>query len=183
MCYSAEVSFLTWGFGMACAAVLAFTGQPVKSFLFPLVVTQMQLIEGLRWTNALPEDILALLGKLTIYLQPAIALLEAGQTQWIPLYAGSQAIVELLLGSRDSRFVVADDGHLAWKWLPKFESLGLLPYWVAIIFASRILYPRWLNLLLLGLLIYYVTFHHQYDTWGSLWCVSVNILWIYYLLR
>lgn len=183
MCYSAEVSFLTWGFGMVCAAFLAFTGHPVNSFLFPLVVTQMQLVEGLRWTNALPETLLAVLGKLVLYLQPAVGLLEAGQPQWIPLYAVSQTVFELLLGSQNHRFVVAADGHLSWRWLVESPAAVALPYWIAILFATGILYPRWLNSILLAFLAYYVTFHLEYGTWGSLWCVSVNVIWLYYLLR
>lgn len=34
--------------------------------VFPLVVTQMQLIEGLRWIHALDERILAVLGKIAL---------------------------------------------------------------------------------------------------------------------
>ena len=181
MCYSAEVSFLTWGFGMACAAFLAFTGQPIKSFLFPLVVTQMQLVEGLRWTHALPEPMLALLAKGVLYAQPAAGLVEAGQAQYILPYVIAQAVAEFLGGSRDLRFVVAEDGHFSWKWLPDVGVL--LPYWIALLYAASIVFPRWVNAILLALLVYYLVFHLQYQTWGSLWCVSVNGLWLHYLLR
>jgi hypothetical protein len=183
MCYSAEVSFITWTFGMACAAFLASIGQPFMSFAFPLLVSQMQLVEGLRWIHALPDPLLALLGKAVLYAQPAVALLEAGQTKWISVYIVSQAVMEFLGGSRDNRFVVAKDGHLAWKWLSPLESIVNIPYWVALFFAASILYPRWLNTILMVLLIYYVAMHYEYGTWGSLWCMSVNILWFYYLLR
>lgn len=183
MCYSAEVSFLTWGFGMACAAILAFTGQPVLSFLFPLVITQMQLVEGLRWIHALPEPLLAGLGKAALYAQPIAAMMEAGDTRWITVYSVTQGLLEGLVGSRDTRFVVASDGHFEWKWTAPFGSLGAIPYWIGLIYGATRLYPSWVNAGLLGLLAYYVAAHHRYGTWGSLWCVSVNLLWIYYLLR
>ena len=181
MCYSAEVSFLTWGYGMVCATILLFSGTPLKSFLFPLVVSQMQLVEGLRWTHALPESVLAPLAKLVLYGQPVAGLWEAGHAQWIAPYVVAQVIAEVIAGSSDTRFVVAEDGHLSWKWLPELGVL--IPYWIALFYASDDLYPRWLKVLLLALLTYYVVFHRRYETWGSLWCVSVNILWIYYLLR
>ena len=166
---------------MACAAFLAFTGHPIKTFAFPLVVTQMQLVEGLRWIRALPDTVLAPLGKLVLYAQPAVGLFEAGQSQWILPYVIAQAIAEFVGGSRDLRFVVAEDGHFSWKWLPNL--LALLPYCVALFYAAGILFPRWVNTILLGLLAYYLFGHLRYDTWGSLWCVSVNGLWIHYLLR
>jgi hypothetical protein len=184
MCYSAEVSFVTWGFGMMCAAILASSGQPVTSFLFPLVVTQMQLIEGLRWINALPDDILALLGKLTIYLQPLAAMVEGGvATKWMALYAVSQALTELLFGSRDLRFVVAGDGHFRWKWIESVGGIAMVPYWIALALAAYVVLPLPVYAAMVGLLVYYNVKHWDYVTVGSLWCVSVNILWIYYLLR
>jgi hypothetical protein len=183
MCYSAEVSFLTWAFGMSCAAFLASTGQPFVSFAFPLLVSQMQLVEGLRWIHALPEPLLAGLGKAVLYAQPAVALWEAKQIAWIPLYVVSQAVIELLRGSRDTRFVVAKDGHLAWTWLSPLDSVVNIPYWIALVAAAGILYPTWLNGILMTLLAYYLAMHYEYGTWGSLWCVSVNILWIHYLVR
>lgn len=184
MCYSAEVSFATWGFGMVCAAFLYFTGHPIKSFVFPLVVSQMQLVEGLRWIDALPESILAWMGKLTIYSQPVAAMVEAGLPTWMmAVYAVSQAMLELLFGSKDNRFVISGDGHLNWKWIPDSETLFLLPYWIALFYATGTLYPRWLSALMFGLLVYYVVFHLKYRTFGSLWCVSGNILWLYYMLR
>lgn len=168
---------------MVSAAFLATTGQPLKSFAFPLLISQMQLVEGLRWINALPESVLAPLAKLVLYAQPIAGLVEIGQTQWIQPYVVAQVLMEMLAGSTDNRFIVADDGHLAWKWLPNLGSSVLLPYWLALFFVAYRLFPRWLNVILFMLLAYYVVFHRQYETWGSLWCVSVNILWIYYLLR
>ena len=183
MCYSAEVSFLTWGFGMACAAVLAFTGQPVKSFLFPLVVTQMQLVEGLRWINAVDERFLAIAGKLAIALQPAAAFYEAGKATYIPIYIGVYALHEIMRGSRDLRFVVAEDGHLEWKWLFDPVSMDALLYWVALLVSTSFLYFGKVGIFFLVLFAYFYINHQPYNTYGSLWCVWVNLLWIYYLLR
>lgn len=183
MCYSAEVSFLTWGFALTCAVVLTATGQPLNSFAFPLVVSQMQLVEGLRWIHAAPDSVLAPLAKLVLYAQPVAGLYEAGQTQWVLPYVVAQGIAEIVGGSRDSRFVVAADGHLSWKWLPEIGSPVSFPYWIGVVFVAYTLFPLWVNAILSALLVYYVAGHSQYKTWGSLWCVSVNLLWIYYLLR
>ncbi len=183
MCYSAEVSFLTWGFGMAAAAVLAYLGKPVRSFLFPLVVSQMQLIEGLRWINAVDERSLALAGKLAIALQPAAAFYEAGKTTFILPYLGAYALLEAFRGSRDLRFVVAEDGHLQWKWLFDTGSLQSLVYWLGLIVSTWTLMPRAVWFFFLAVYFYFYSGHGKYETYGSLWCVWVNLLWIYYLLR
>lgn len=183
MCYSAEVSFLTWGFGMAAAAVLAYLGKPVRSFLFPLVVSQMQLIEGLRWINAVDERFLALAGKLAIALQPAAAFYEAGKTTFILPYLGAYALLEAFRGSRDLRFVVAEDGHLQWKWLFDPVSMDALLYWVALLVSTSFLFFGYIGIFFLALFAYFYINHEEYETYGSLWCVWVNLLWIYYLLR
>lgn len=182
MCYSAEVSFLTWGFGMACAAFLYATGQPIRSFVFPLAVTQMQLVEGLRWMNYIDERVLAVLGKLVLYAQPVAGMIETGRLQWILPYAIVQGILEVMAGSRNLSFAVAKDGHFRWEWIDEI-GIAALPYWIALFLVTGLMYPAHINMISAGLLMYYGASHWQYETWGSLWCVSVNFLWIYYLLR
>lgn len=182
MCYSAEVSFLTWGFGMMSAFVLWSQGYPLKTFIFPLVFVQMQLVEGLRWMNAVDERILAVLGKLAIYAQPVAGMIELGKPSWILPYVVSQGLMELLAGSRNLSFAVAKDGHLRWDWIDE-ASIAAVPYWIALFVVTGLLYPQAIRLLMIGLLVYYGVMHWQYETWGSVWCVSVNLLWIYYLLR
>lgn len=182
MCYSAEASFGTWIFGIISAILLSSSGQPVRSFLFPLAVTQMQLIEGLRWINVVDERILAVLGKVVLYSQPVAGMIEAGKTQWILPYIVVQGILELVGGSRDLRFVIAKDGHFRWDWIDE-TTLFALPYWIALIAVTGILYPGYINLIAIALLAYYASAHWKYETWGSLWCVSVNFLWLYYLGR
>ncbi len=183
MCYSAEVSFMTWGFGMACAAFLYSTGVPVKAFLFPLVFVQMQLVEGLRWIHAVDESLLAVAGKLVLYLQPAAALYEGGNRTFIVPYLVAQAVLEALFGGRDLRFSIAGDGHFRWDWLGERSMLTMVPYWGMLAYGAYKLYPLPIFLGMTGLLGYYSAAHWTYGTAGSLWCVAANVLWIYYLLR
>jgi hypothetical protein len=180
MCYSAEVSFLTWGFGMACAL---FLGKPLQSIAFPLVVTQMQLIEGLRWLNVVDERILAVLGKLAIYSQPVAAFWEARRYEFIAPYVAVQVVVELLYGSRDLRFTVADDGHFKWNWTYDPVSLPAVPYWIGLILGAYLVLSLPVATLIMALFVYFYINHAEYGTHGSLWCVWSNILWIDYLLR
>lgn len=180
MCYSAEVSFGTWAFGMACSFILAQQG---KSFLFPFVVSQMQLVEGLRWIDAVDERILAVLGKLVLFAQPVAAFYESKQYAFILPYIAIQSIVEFLYGSHDLRFVVAEDGHFEWKWSSNPVSLEALPYWIGLVLGSYYLLPREVVVLMVGLLAYFYVNHAEYGTYGSLWCVWVNLLWVYYMLR
>lgn len=180
MCYSPEVSFGTWGFGILASIYLFSKGKP---FLFPLVVSQMQLIEGLRWVNLVDERILAVLGKLALYSQPVAAFYEAKQISYILPYCIIQLFTELLYGSRDLRFKIANDGHFEWKWSIDPISIEALPYWIGLILGTSFILPRELGLFILGLFVYYYFTHFKYNTFGSLWCVSVNVLWVYYLFK
>jgi hypothetical protein len=175
MCYSPEVSFGTWIFGIVASIYLY---QNKKPFLFPLVVSQMQLIEGLRWIQLIDENILAILGKLVLYSQPVAALYEAKQYSFILPYILAQSFLEFMYGSRDLRFVVANDGHFEWKWIKTPFSIETIPYWIGLLLGPL---PKEVGVFMLGLLGYFYINHSKYNTYGSLWCVSVNLLWIYYL--
>ena len=177
MCYSAEVSFGTWAFGMVCSFVLAQQGKP---FLFPFVVSQMQLVEGLRWIDALDERILSVLGKLFLFAQPVAAFYEAKKYSFILPYIAIQSITEILYGSRDLRFLIAKDGHFTWKWSGLDDTI---PYWIALTIGAFLILPREVFLVMAGLLGYFYINHVQYGTYGSLWCVWVNLLWVYYMIR
>lgn len=178
MCYSPEVSFGTWIFGLLASLYLYYNNKP---FLFPLVVSQMQLVEGLRWIHAVDENILAIAGKVALYAQPIAAFYEAKNYSFIIPYIVIQTISELLYGSRDLRFVTAKDGHFEWKWSVKPFSFSLLPYWIGLILGTYFILSPGIGILMIGLLAYFYINHSKYNTYGSLWCVSVNLLWIYYI--
>lgn len=180
MCYSPEVSFGVWITGIITSLYLYMKGKP---FLFPLVVSQMQLVEGLRWINIFNERILAILGKIVLYAQPIAAFYEAKKYSFILPYIIAQSLTELLYGSRDLRFIVAEDGHFTWKWIKNPLSIETIPYWIGLLLGASFILPTELSAILLGLLAYFYINHAKYNTYGSLWCVSVNILWIYYLFR
>ena len=180
MCYSAEVSFGTWFFGIVCSILLHQQGKP---YYVPLVTSQMQLVEGLRWIDAVDERILSVLGKLTLLAQPVAGFYEAKKYGFILPYIVIQSIGTLLYGSRDLRFVVAGDGHFEWKWGFDAISFEGLPYCIAFCMCLYFLYPIEVSVTLLGLLAYFYMNHCQYNTHGSLWCVWVNVLWVYYMLR
>lgn len=183
MCYSPEVSFGTWALGMLAALILIQKGQSVQSIAFPLAITQMQLVEGLRWIRALDESVLALLGKLVLGLQPVAAFYEAKQYSFILVYVVVQSIMELVYGSRDLRFVVAKDGHFEWKWSFDPLSIYALPYWIGLFIGSSYFLPREISVVMMTLFVYFLFNHSRYNTYGSLWCVWVNLLWVYYLIR
>jgi hypothetical protein len=183
MCYSPEVSFGIWAFGMLSALTLVTNGQSVQSIAFPLMITQMQLVEGLQWIRAVDESTLAILGKLVLVLQPAAAFYEAKQYSLILPYIAIQALVEFMYGSRDLRFVIAEDGHFAWRWNSDPMSLQSLPYWIGLFLGASFILPREVSLVMMSLFVYFFVNHREYETYGSLWCVWVNLLWVYYLLR
>lgn len=180
MCYSPEVSFGTWIFGLIVSAYLYYNNKP---FLFPLVISQMQLIEGLRWIHAVDERVLAIAGKIALYLQPVAAFYEAGKPSFILPYSIVQILNELIYGSRDLRFITAKDGHFEWKWSFDPISLQALPYWIGMFLGTYYILPPEIGLIMMGLFAYFYINHSKCNTYGSLWCVSVNILWIYYLFK
>jgi hypothetical protein len=180
MCYSPQVSFGTWLIGLVVSIYLYTNNKP---FLFPLVVSQMQLVEGLRWIKLVDENILAILGKMVLYSQPIAAFYEAKKYSFILPYILVQSFTEIFYGSRDLRFKIANDGHFEWKWIKSPLSIETIPYWIGLLFGASFILPREVSIIMLGLYGYYYINHGKYNTHGSLWCVSVNLLWIYYLLK
>jgi hypothetical protein len=183
MCYSAEVSFGTWAFGMLSAFALLQQGRSIQSIAFPLVITQMQLVEGLQWIRAVDESTLAILGKLVLFLQPVAAFYESKKYAFVLPYVVAYGIMELLYGSRDLRFVVAEDGHLEWKWNFVSDSVQALPYWIGLFAGTYFILTGEIGTFMLLLLAYFYVYHREFNTYPSLWCVWVNLLWVYYLLR
>lgn len=183
MCYSPEVSFGTWAFGMLSAFVLLQKGKSLQSIAFPLIISQMQLVEGLQWIRAVDESTLAILGKIVLFLQPVAAFYEAKKYSFILPYAIAYGAMEALYGSRDLRFVVAEDGHLEWKWNFDPASLEALPYWIGLVVGTYFILSGEIGLLMISLLVYFYAYHREYKTYASLWCVWVNLLWVYYLVR
>lgn len=180
MCYSPEVSFGTWIIGIAVSMYLYANNKP---FLFPLVVSQMQLVEGLRWIKLVDERLLAIMGKIVLYSQPVAAFYEAKKYSFIFPYILVQSLTELLYGSRDLRFMIANDGHFEWKWIKSPLSIETIPYWIGLILGTSFIMSREVGGIMLGLFTYFYLNHSKYNTYGSLWCVSVNLLWIYYLFK
>lgn len=180
MCYSPEVSFGTWIFGILASIYLYTKKQP---FLFPLVLAQMQLVEGLRWIKLVDERLLAVLGKLALYSQPVAAFYEAKRYSFILPYIVIQSVTELLYGSRDLRFIVAGDGHFEWKWIKSPLSIETIPYWIGLLVGAALILPTEISTIMVGLFLYFYINNSKYNTYGSLWCVSVNLLWIYYLFK
>jgi hypothetical protein len=168
---------------MLSALALLQKGQSLQSMAFPLMISQMQLVEGLRWMGDVDESTLAILGKLVLALQPAAAFYEAKQYSFILPYLVVQALVELMYGSRDLRFVVAQDGHFAWNWNSDPMSLQALPYWIGLFVGASFILPRAVSAVMMALFVYFFVNHGEYKTYGSLWCVWVNLLWVYYLVR
>jgi len=180
MCYSPEVSFGTWIIGLVASTYLFYNNKP---FLFPLVVSQMQLIEGLRWIHAVDERVLAIAGKVALYSQPVAAFYEAKKYSFILPYVVVQIVNELMYGSRDLRFVTAKDGHFEWKWSVDPISLQALPYWIGLFLGTYYILSTEIAIIMIGLLAYFYINHSKCNTYGSLWCVSVNLLWVYYLSK
>lgn len=180
MCYNPYVSFGTWTIGIIASLYLY---SQHKSFLFPLVVSQMQLIEGLRWTGAIDERILAIAGKLALYAQPVAAFYEANKKSFILPYVIVQTITEALIGSRDLRFTVAKDGHFKWNWSFDPISLEAIPYWSGLLLGTYFILERGVGLFMLALFAYFYINHAKYGTSGSLWCVWVNLLWVFYIFK
>lgn len=178
MCYSPEVSFGTWGIAII-SSIYLFAKR--RQFLFPLVVSQMQLAEGLRWINAADDRSIAIFAKFVLLCQPIAALYESKLYSLILPYIAAQSLCTFAFGSNDFRFEVARDGHFEWKWIRGLFSIELAPYWIGLLIGTYTLIPLGLGLLLSSLFLFYYLNYAQYKTVGSLWCVSVNVMWIYYL--
>jgi len=212
MCYSPEVSIGTFGFVTALCiyAWIRNRGIDRTAALLFFVVVLMQLVEYFLWINqeCTPTNkVISSLVPILLYLQPLLFALiswkgNAGIGVYTPyiFYGWLLAFLPTLfymnsIGLFNNCILKGQNGHLKWN-LKSFidiftqqSALGaslIFPilYYISILYTFGTLKDTRLALVFLG--ISFITFLTSIrffkETWGSVWCHSVNGAAVFALL-
>jgi hypothetical protein len=200
MCWNAAISLNTFVFGVLALVFLyvvnTFTKYKSSTFdnkltyLFLFVVVSMQLAEFFLWKNLKNADrnrAFSAMSVALIALQPFILMLMIPTATlrygMLAAYAAC-GLLYCVFKKEPIRFhtFVAKNGHLSWEWLnfKGYEQVFLLVcilgfYGVPMLaiknralslFALSLLFISWFNYL-------------KHNTFGSMWCWSFNLFFMY----
>lgn len=174
MCFSFEVSILTYIFGMLSAFIIGFK----KELILPIVFTQMQLIEGLIWKFPQYNYILSILAFLIIFIEPIASIISYSTNYYMIIF---YLILTPYIFNNTDKFIttIGRNGHLRWNWL----DLN----WIQIIlFAFFLLYPiKNILGLIFTIFILVISLYYGYNdqTFGTNFCYWINLIWIYLLIK
>lgn len=203
MCYNEVISLNTFVFSMTVMAFIYYNNQytqyKIKDFqnkyvyLFFISVVSMQLIEYFLWKsiktgNVRMNEIASIVGWIVIrILHPVSFISLLDNTSLRNLLVVSYLIGVFIFATvvRETPihfFTSVKDGHLYWHWLygEKIESIiyGLVYF--------AFLIPVFMKLpWIMGIAMIYVIYLYFYrnNNWTSMWCWSINLTFIYYLIR
>jgi hypothetical protein len=204
MCWNQYVSINTFMFGIFGLIIIFFnntySNYKIKFFknpyayLFMLSFIFMQLFEFILWRNLnnyAINNVVSILGFLLLSIQPIASLFLLTNIQMrdklLIMYTIPAAIFVIYnMLMTNIHTVISSSGHLAWKWT--FYKNGIIqwlviPFYLFFLFFS-LLYNKYYNSLLILLLYFIFIYYFGKDgSSGSVWCLSVNSIVLYFLLQ
>lgn len=204
MCWNQYVSINTFVFGIFGLIFIFFNNKYSEykidffknsyAYLFMLSFMFMQLFEFILWRNLdnqLINKIASTLGFLLLSIQPIASLLLLNNIQLrnqLLLAYSIPAFIFVIYNifSTNIHTVLSPSGHLAWKWTfykNILISLIIIPFYLFFLFFSLI-YNKYYNSLLILLLYFIFIYYFGKDgSSGSIWCLSVNSIVLYFILQ
>jgi hypothetical protein len=202
MCYNEVISLNTFVFSISVMAFIYYNNQytqyKIKDFqnkyvyLFFISIVSMQLVEYFLWKsiktgNVRMNEIASTFGWIIIrILQPVSFISFLDNTSLRNLLVVSYLIclfvfTMFIRTSPIHFFTSVKDGHLFWNWLYG-EKIEYLIYGLA---YFGFLIPVFIKLpWLMGIALVYMIYLYFYrnNNWTSMWCWSINLTFIYYLV-
>jgi hypothetical protein len=200
MCWNEYVSINTFVFGIFVLLLIAFNNKYSKykitefenpyTYFFMVSFISMQFIEFILWRNLNNKFInktMSILGSLLLVIQPiaSLTMLENIdlRNKMILVYS-IPAFVYFCYNiiNKNIDTIVSKTGHLKWNWIPT-NLLGYL-FYLFFLYFSLFINRKYIGILLsfpLFSIFYY--YYYTDGTAGSLWCWSVNIIMLYYLIK
>lgn len=151
----------------------------------------MQFIEFVLWRNLndkLINNVMSILGSLLLVIQPIASLTMLKnidlRNKTILIYSIPAFGYFFYNINNQNIYTVLSKktGHLKWNWIPN-ELFGYLFYLFFLYFALFI--NRYYIGIILSSILFAIFYYYYYTdgTAGSLWCWSVNIVMLYYLIK
>lgn len=191
MCWSAEVSILTYVFNLVGCCVAWYSRMvPINVILFLNFTALIQLVEFFLWISLdkpVMNTAVSYIGLVLILLQPFVSvyLFTEGRLRIFLLILYSILTLIWLPGQKVKPFTkISDvDSHLEWNWFDGFPRL--FAYIWMTFFTLPILYNRQYLLLFSAITTLAMSLFQFYrgDTWKSLWCWSSNFTWLFFYAK
>jgi hypothetical protein len=153
----------------------------------------MQLIEFFLWRNLSNKELnrlFSILGALLLMFQPVASLMLLNnidlRNKMLALYsipAFSYFIYQISI--KDFLTSVSKTGHLKWDWIDlKANKQIFFISWLFFLFFSLFYNKHYIGLAYtIALLIITLYSYKKDESFGSLWCWSINSLMIYYAVK
>lgn len=195
MCWSAKVSFESFGLGFIGIIIAYLTGSSPSMLLFFASIVFMQLVEGIVWAYGEDPDVnfySSIGASALLMLQPVAAILAVSPEQYkAPLLIGYLVLgsfVELIERSADPRTLREqykmevdpkaassnETPHLQWRWIDP-TPWGSLFIYFTFLFVPLLLSKQY-EFVIFVLLTLLVSIYSAGKGWGSMWCWIVDIM-------
>ncbi|NBP66067.1 MAG: hypothetical protein EBU66_15575 [Bacteroidetes bacterium] len=198
MCWNASVSLNTYIFALFGLIIGYINNFDRKFLLLGALFSFIQFIEYMLWSNFDNKNmnrLWSIIGFIVIILEPyaTINMLNSGMLKNI-LFAWYSIIIGLNITFYKHNFIttIAKNKHLEWRWLPNFITLPSILLWITWFVA--ILLPlmirskdnmdyRYITIIIIGTLIMSLYFYVTTNSFGSMWCWSSNLIWLYVIYK
>jgi len=201
MCWNQFVSINTFVFGIFSLLLIAFNNKYSNykidffnnsyAYLFMLSFILMQLLEFILWRNLdnrVINNIVSTFGFLLLSIQPITSLLLLNN---IPLrnkllltYSIPACIFVVYNILRTHiHTILSPSGYLSWKWTGYKNKLLTIPFYLFFLFFPLVYNKYYSSLLILLLYFIFIYYFGKDGSSGSIWCLSVNSIVLYFLLQ
>lgn len=208
MCWNADISLNTFLFGCFALCFIYITNTYTKYkthtfdnpfvYLFVFAVISMQLVEYFLWKNLKHKSLNQFYSRiawLIVVLQPIfLMLMIQGGLRYVMLglYGLFGVIFRIFYpnyGGSEFHTSVGKNGHLNWEWMnsddshPKYFTQVHLLFLLFYIIPLLLTQNKWLTIFTISTLLFSIFFYSQQGTWGTIWCWSINLFLLYFVIH
>jgi len=204
MCWNQYISFNTFIFGVFVLLLIAFNNKysnyklnefkSIYVYFFIMSFVLMQFIEFILWRNLknqLINKIMSIFGALLLLIQPIVSLTMLNninlRNKLLFIYSIPSFIYFLYqLMNHTFSTTVSKMGHLKWNWNNSSKEFSFFVYTFYLFFLYfSLIYNKNYIPIMLTLPLFFIMFYflHKDGSAGSLWCWSVNISLLYFLIK
>jgi hypothetical protein len=191
MCWNASVSLNTYALGLFASLFSYYNGfDNILSVIFYQSFIIIQLIEYFIWTKTFSNKLLSQIGLFIIICQPILNIIKIEQLPEVIPYILIAYIIFIVilythvlpLNTVNFSTLPSKNGHLSWKWLN--WNIYIIFIWYAFLSIRWIIDKMYPVLTIIStLLIITLILYKDTNTFGSLWCWTINIISFYLIFQ
>lgn len=188
MCWNSTVSLNTFMIGLF-AVLFAYFNEIITLYevLFYMSFISMQLIEYFAWKNLNNKKINKIISYIALTLLiiqiPILLFVYNINYKYIIIFIILLiSIYDIMNNNINFSFVKASNGHLQWNWNKLSWLFWILYFGIgSFVLLKNKKYIVYVLLLLTALISYYS--YYKNNTYGSVWCWTVNIISFYLIVK